>query len=147
MPERNRVISKKIGELLIERGFISREQLDQALKAQAENKKLVGEILVDLGYASEEEVMICLTTQYGMPYLALESYDIDLDIIKSVPTELVKKYHFIPIDKIANLLTIVTSDILDKETLDELEKVLACKIQIFVTTPHALREAIEKYYQ
>lgn len=147
MPERPKVITKKIGELLLERGIISQEQLDEALKVQKESKKLLGEVLVDLGYATEEEVMVCLTTQYGVPYLPLESYEIDAEIINSIPPELAKKYHFVPIDKMGNLLTIVTSDIIDQDVLKEIEAVVGCKIQGFVTTNSALKKAIEKYYK
>lgn len=147
MSDRPRVVTKKIGELLVERGFITKEQLEEALEIQKNNKKLLGEILIEHGYASEEQVMICLTTQYGIPYLPLESYEIDLQIIDSVPSELARKYNFIPIDKIGNLLTIVSSDILDQDIINEIEKGLGCKIQSFVTTSSALRMAMEKYYK
>lgn len=146
MPEHHRVISKKMGELLVERGVITNEQLQEALKLQTENKKLLGEILINLGYATEEEVMICLTTQYGMPYLPLETYEIDPEVIGSVPAELVRRYNFIPIDRIGNLLTIVTSDVMEDNVLNEIEKNLGCKVRCFLTTPSALRKAIEKYY-
>lgn len=147
MTDRTRVVTKKIGELLVERGVITQAQLEEALKVQCENKKLLGETLIDLGYATEEEVMICLTTQYGIPYLPLESYEIDQEIINSVSSELVHQYHFVPIDKLSNLLTVVTSDIIDKDVLKEIEKSLNLKVQSFVTTPTALRKAIEKYYK
>lgn len=147
MPERPRVVTKKIGELLVERGIITQGQLEEALNLQKENKKLLGEVLIDLGYATEEEVMICLTTQYGVPYLPLESYDIDIEVVNFIPAELVHKYNFVPIDKIGNLLTIVTSDIIDYSIVNEIEKNLNCKIQSFVTTPSALRKVIEKYYK
>jgi len=147
MTDRTRVVTKKIGELLVERGVITQPQLEEALKVQRENKKLLGETLIELGYATEEEVMICLTTQYGIPYLPLESYEIDQEIINSVSPELVHKYHFVPIDKLSNLLTVVTSDIFDQDVLREIEKSLDSKVQSFVTTPTALRKAIEKYYK
>jgi len=147
MAERGRVVTKKIGELLLERAVITKEQLEEALRLQRETRKLIGEILVEQGYATEEDVMICLTTQYGMPYLPLESYEIEPEVIDSVPGELIHKYNFIPIDKIGNLLTVVTSDVIDCEKYIELEKALGCKVQTFVTTPSALRKAIEKYYK
>lgn len=146
MPERHRIVSKRIGELLMERGIISQEQLDEALKIQSENKKLLGEILVDLGYATEEEVMTSLTTQYGMPFLPLESYEIDTEVIKTIPADLVHKYNFMPIDKIGDLLTIVIADVPDGVTISHLEENLGCKVESFVTTPSALKKAIEKYY-
>lgn len=147
MSDRRRVVTKKIGELLVERGIISQGQLDEALKLQIENKKLLGEILIELGYATEEEVMICLTTQYGLPYLPLDSYEIDTAIVNLVTSSMAHKYNFVPIDKIGNLLTMVTSDVLDSNMINEIEKELKCNIQLFVTTPSALRKTIDKYYK
>lgn len=146
MTDRPRVVRKRLGELLIEREVITQEQLQEALSTQSKNKKLLGEILVDLGYATEEEIMICLTAQYGIPYLPVERYEVEPDIISLVPAELVRKYRFIPIDKISNLLTIIASDILDTNVVDELENVLKCKIQSYITAPSALEKAINKYY-
>lgn len=143
---RRRIVTKKIGELLIERDIITPGQLQEALILQQENKKLLGEILINLGYATEEDIMVCLTTQYGMPYLPLESYEVNMEVIKSVPAELVHKYNFVPIDKISNLLTIVVSDILDIKIINEIENALNCKVQCFVATPSSLRKVIEKYY-
>lgn len=146
MPEKRRIVKKRIGELLIERGVVTDEQLQEALEVQKENKKLIGEILIDLGYATEEEVMISITTQYGMPFLPVESYEIDPEIINTIPADIVHKYNFMPIDKIGDLLTIVISDVPDGETLSQIEESLGCKIESFVTTPSALRKTIEKYY-
>jgi type IV pilus assembly protein PilB len=147
MSDKIKVVAKRIGELLVDRGVITQSQLTEALNVQKKSKKLLGEILIELGYATEEEVMICLTTQYGIPYLPIESYEIDQDVISSVSSEMVHKYQFVPVDKLGNLLTIVTSDIIDNVTLSEIGGLLNLKIQSFVTTPTALRKAIEKYYK
>lgn len=147
MPERHRIITKRIGELLMERGVITKEQLQEALEIQRENKKLLGEILVDLGYATEEEVMTSITTQYGVAFLPLENYEIDPEIIKSVSADLVHKYSFIPVDRICGLLTIVISDVPDSESVSKIEEALGCKVESFITTSSALRKAIEKYYK
>ena len=60
-----RVISKQLGELLIERGIITREKLDQALLVQKESGGLLGQILVKLGFVKEEEIAQSLTAQFG----------------------------------------------------------------------------------
>lgn len=146
MPERRRIVKKRIGEILIERGIITKEQLQEALDVQTDKKKLLGEILIDLGHATEEEVMISLTTQYGIPYLPIESYEVNPEIIKSVPKELVHKFNFIPVDKIGDMLTIAVSDIPGDESIQQIEESLNCKVESFITTPGALRKAIEKYY-
>ncbi len=152
MERKDRVLHKRIGTLLVERGIITEQQLTEALdaqkkqQAQGQYKKLLGEILVELGYASEEEVINSVTTQYAVPYLPVESYEIDKELIRSVPADLVHKYRFLPIDKIGDLLTITISDIPDAETIAAIKEALCCSVEIFVSSPSELRRAIEKYY-
>ena len=60
-----RLVKKQLGELLIERGIISRAQLDKALRVQKEKGGLIGQILVVLGFTKEEEIAQALTVQYA----------------------------------------------------------------------------------
>ena len=68
------IVSKQLGELLLERGIINEAQLEKALKVQREKGGLIGQILVMLGYSKEEEIAQVLTVQYGFPYLPFENY-------------------------------------------------------------------------
>ncbi len=72
-----KVINKQLGELLIERGVISKLQLDKALNVQKEKGGLIGEVLVELGLAKEEDITQALTVQYGFPYLPLANYEVN----------------------------------------------------------------------
>ena len=141
-----RVISKQLGELLMERRIITKKQLDHALEVQKEKGGLIGQILVGLGYASEEAIAQAITAQYGFPYLPLKNYDIDSDIVKIVPKNVASQYCLIPIDKIGNNLTIAMSDPLNTLAVEDIELVSGLCVQIFVSTGTDIREAIEKYY-
>ena len=77
-----KITSKPMGELLLERGKINKKQLNKALETQRDKGGLIGEILVGLGYASEEDIAQALTAQYGFPFLPLENYDIDQEVLK-----------------------------------------------------------------
>ncbi|MEI8176585.1 MAG: hypothetical protein WCG78_06940 [Candidatus Omnitrophota bacterium] len=141
-----RVIDKQIGQILRERGSITEAQLAEALAAQKENGGLLGEVLVTMGYAKEEEIAQALAIQYGFPYLPLDNYEIDSDIIKLLPLEIVKKYGVIPIDKMGSTLTVAMIDPLNLEATGAIEAATKCTVQQFVTTSRSLRSAIAKYY-
>src|SRR3989338_2223410 len=94
--------TKLLGELLIERRIITKEDLDKALTIQKERGGLLGEILVELGLAKEENIAQALTAQYGFPYLPLTNYEIEPEVLKSVPENVCCQYCLIPIDKIGN---------------------------------------------
>jgi type IV pilus assembly protein PilB len=104
-----RVTTKQLGELLIERKIITAEQLQKALEYQRVNGGLVGEILVQLGFSREEDIAQVLTAQYGFPYLPLANYDIDTEVARVIPEQVARQYCLIPIDKIANNLTVAMS--------------------------------------
>lgn len=141
-----RIVSKQLGELLLEKGIINDAQLEKALKIQKEKGGLIGQILVMLGYAKEEEIAQVLTVQYGFPYLPLESYEISADAIKLIPENVAKQYNLIAIDRIGSLLTISMSNPLNIQAVEDIEMLTGCKIQVFISTMSDVNNAIKKYY-
>lgn len=142
-----RVVTKQLGELLLERGIINEEQLNKALKAQKERGGLIGQVLVTLGYAKEEEIAQALTVQYGFPYLPLECYEINVEAMKLIPQNVSEQYNLIAIDKIGDLLTIAMSNPLNVQAVEDIELLANCKVQVFVSTMTDVANAIKKYYQ
>ena len=146
MAQARRLITKQLGELLLEKGIINQAQLDKALKIQKEKGGLIGQIFVMLGYVKEEEIAQVLTVQYGFPYLPLESYEISADMIKLIPENVAKQYNLIAIDKIGTLLTISMSNPLNIQAAEDIEMLSGCKVQVFISTMTDITNAIKKYY-
>ncbi len=144
MPKR--VITKKIGEVLIERGVITREQLDKALAKQKESGGMIGQVLIHLGFVNETEIALALTAQYGFPYLPLESYEIDKNLMQIIPVDVARQYCLIPIDRIGNALTLAMADPTNMKAIEDVEQLTRCVVQSFVSTPSDIRKAIDKYY-
>lgn len=140
-------INKKLGELLVESGIITNSQLDKALEFQKEQGGLIGEVLVQLKFTTEEDIAKMLTAQYGFAYLPLANYEIDSSLIRLIPERVARQYCLIPIDKIANTLTIAMSNPLNSQAIEDIETLLVCSVQVFVSTTSDIREAIEKYYK
>ena len=146
MPPFKRIVTKQLGELLLEKGIINQAQLDRALKIQRDKGGLIGQIFVMLGYVKEEEIAQVLTVQYGFPYLPLESYEISADMIKLIPENVAKQYNLIAIDKIGNLLTISMSNPLNAQAVEDIETLSGSKVQVFISTMTDIANAIKKYY-
>ena len=142
-----RIITKRIGEVLCERGVIKKLQLDKALIHQKEHGGLLGQILVQLGYCSEEEIALALTAQYGFPYLPLDNYEIDTSVIVMVPQAMARQYCLIPLDRIGNALTLAMGDPSNTQAIEEVELLTKCIVQTFVSAPSAIQKAIDKFYQ
>lgn len=142
-----KILNKQLGELLIDRGIISDEQLAKGLIMQKDKGGLIGEILVELGFAKEEDIAQSLTAQYGFPYLPLSNYDINPEIVNIVPGRVARQYLLVPIDKIGNNLTLAMSNPLNVQAIEDVELLSGCSVQTFVSTSSDIKKAIEKYYK
>ena len=146
MPIR-RIISKQLGELLIERGILTQRQLEKALMVQRERGGLIGELIVELGFAKEEDIAQALTVQYGFPYLPLTNYEISSEIAAIIPARVARQYMLIPVDKIGNNVSVAMSNPLNVQAIEDLELLTGCNIQTFVSTSSDIKREIEKYYK
>ena len=88
-----RPTERKIGEVLIEQGKISREQLEEALEVQKTNEKYVGRILVSLGYVGEEDLARGLGTRLGTKYVALLEEQVDDEVLGIITEDVLFPSH------------------------------------------------------
>ena len=139
--------NKHIGELLIERGIINRDQINMAINHQKDHGGLMGEVLVELKFATEKDIAQALTSQYGFPYLPLSNYEIDPEVIKSVPENVCRQFCLVPIDKIGKSLTLAMSNPLNVQAAEDVELITGCTVQAFVSTTTDIKQAIDKYYK
>ncbi len=142
-----RASNKHLGELLIERGVLNRDQLAEALEYQKQNPGvLLGEALVQLQYSTEEDIAQALTCQYGFPFLPLSNYEVDKEVLSSVPSNICEQFCLIPIDKIGKSLTLAMANPLNVKAVEDVELLTGCTVQAFVSTSREIKEAIKRYY-
>ncbi len=146
MTQLNRLTKKQLGQLLIENGIITPEQLSEALEVQKKKGGLIGEVLVSLEYAKEEDIVQALTDQYGFPFLPLVCYEIDPKVISVIPENVCRQYCLIPVDKIGKSLTLAMSNPLNTHAIEDVEMITECTIQTFVSTSTDIKHSIDKYY-
>ena len=147
MRQFKKVTNKHLGELLVERGIINREQLNIAIEHQKSHGGLMGEILVDLKFATEKDIAQAITCQYGFPYLPLANYEIDQEVVSSVPENICRKFCIIPIDKIGKSLTLAMANPLNIQAFEDIELLTDCSIQAFVSTSNDIKQAIDRFYK
>jgi len=131
---------KTLGELLIERGFITNAQLWEALRVQSRTGELLGEILIKLGMVSTDIIHEIL----GVQKINLD--DLNPELFKLVPEHMIRKYKLLPYQKEGNLLTVVMADSANVLAIDDLRLVTGCKIEPVWLEQHAVEEAIRKHF-
>ena len=145
-PFKRHTLKEQLGQVLIQRGIITAEQLKQALQAQGESGSLLGETLTKMGFAAEEDIAQALAIQHDFPYLPLANYEIDPEVIKMIPESLARKHCILPIDKMGDILTVVMANPLDSKSIEEISELTKCKTEVFVSTHTEIKEVIEQVY-
>ena len=110
-----RIKYKRLGEILVESGVITKRDLATAVNLQKNVRKPLGEILVEYNFATWEQIAEALSKQYNLPLLKEPPKDIDPDVLTMLPQTLIEKYRIIPIsiDKKKGVITIVTDNVIN----------------------------------
>lgn len=137
----------KIGELLINERLITHEQLEEALTLQKAKKKRLGKVLVELGFVTENQIAQALSHQVNLPIVGFTSIDISSELQGIISQEDAQKYMVMPLRLDGKKLTIAMSDPLDYTALDELRFKTGYNLAPVVATERDIVSAIEKFYK
>ncbi len=137
---------RRLGELLVETGLLSRKKLEEALNAQSGSGKRLGQILMEMGAISEEEIAFALAMQLKIPFVDLKDYVISSDVMECLPEGVCRKFLCIPIERRDNVLHVSMADPLDLNMIKELQFITGYNIQPAISTPSQILERIQNYY-
>ena len=140
------MIRKKIGDILVERDFISREALDEVLKIQAATGKRLGDLLIEKNLVTEDQLVYAISERLEIQRISLSSLVIDPDVIKRVPIDVARRYTLIPVFSIGNILTIAMADPLNIIAIDHITYSTGCDVKRVVAGKSEIKQAIEQYY-
>ncbi|MFZ5863427.1 MAG: ATPase, T2SS/T4P/T4SS family [Nitrospirota bacterium] len=135
-----------MGDLLIDQGKLTPEQLQTALEKQRETKGRVGETLIELGFITEGELFAILTSQLGLPQVDPAHAAPDADVLALIPAAVARKYTCLPIRLDGKRLIVAMADPLDYDAIKDLKFCSGLTIQPVLAARRALLEAIEARY-
>lgn len=137
---------KRLGDLLVEVGLISREQLEEALNTQKITGKKLGEVLISEGFVTQEDIIQVLEFQLGIPHVVLERYKINQAASLLIPENLARRYELIPISQQNDILTVAMSDPLNVFAIDDVSIYSGMEVQPVIASSIEILKAIDKYY-
>ena len=137
----------RLGDLLIELGYITPDQLTAALAYQKEHRDLrVGQALQELGYVNERQVLEALAKRLQIQLIDIEHTTVDVTAVEKVPQELAQKYDMLPIAQSARTLTVAANDPLNYYAIEDIRQLTSMEPEIVLAELEPLRRAIRYYY-
>jgi len=136
-----------IGEMLVEEGIITKEQLKDGLEEQKRTGQKIGEILVRMGYISKEILWTFLGYQMGVPFINLDEVaDIKQDILKLLPESLMRNEKLIPVSRHGRIITVAMSNPLNFLVIDDLKATTRSEIEVRLAPPEDIKKLVDKYF-
>ncbi|MDF2841013.1 MAG: type secretion system protein GspE [Clostridia bacterium] len=138
--------NKRLGDLLVDAGFLTNEQLKNALSKQKATGKRLGEMLIDDGIISETDMIDVLELQLGIPYMDINKINIDPEIPKLINESLARRHTLIPIKKEQNKLIVAMADPLNIFARDDVSIATGLEVEPVTSSRLAIVSSIEQYY-
>lgn len=140
---------KRLGDMLVDAGVITIEQLGDGLAKQKELKLRLGETLIELGYTTEDEIIEALHQQMGFPIAHIREAKLAQEVINLIPENLVRKHNVLPFEvdeENPNILRVAMADPLDIIAVDDISIVTNMQIEPMVASMSDVQFGIERYY-
>ena len=135
-----------IGSVLLQRGLISRAQLEDALGEQRRTGERLDRVLVRMGFVTREQVLEAIGEQFHMPVVDLTTMVVEAKVLKQLPARLVHRQNCVPIAQANGTLTVATSDPFEISVLDELRLLAGCSIDLVLADEEDLHKFIRLNY-
>lgn len=136
-----------IGEILILEGVLTREKLEEALKAQKSHTgKRLGDVLIDLGFVSQNQFMKALERRLGIPFINLYSTKIEKNALALIPEHFALQNNIIPIARTNTEIKIATNDPLDFFVTEDIRLLTGLEVETVIATKEDIKSAIGRFY-
>lgn len=141
-----KVQRKRIGDILVETGVVTPQQLAEALAQQRRTRERLGRVLVDIGAATEKQIAQALAAQLDLPLVNLAAVRIDPNAVKLIPEVLARKRRVLPLQLDGGQLVVAVADPLDVFALDDVGIAARRPVKPVVAVESEVVAAIERAY-
>ncbi|HVO83513.1 MAG TPA: type IV-A pilus assembly ATPase PilB [Syntrophobacteria bacterium] len=139
-------MAKKLGDVLLDGGLITPEQLQRAVSEQKQSGGMLAPTLVKLGFMGESELLDFLSKQYGVPAVDPGKLDVDQEVIDLIPSNIVQKYKIVPVSLDGQTLTIAMVDPSNLFAVDDIRFLTRKNIRVTVATETSIKQAMDRLY-
>jgi len=140
-------LRKSLGDLLVEAGRITSEQLASALDVQRKENRKLADVLVERGLVTVEEVATALSLHLNVPIIDLKRHTVQPEALSLIPERTARGYNLVPLDIVADSLVVVMEDPGDIGATEDLAAQAKMRIQPTLGIPAQIQEAIDLNYR
>ncbi len=141
-------LRKRLGDLLVEEGIITEEQVTQALSAQQQTGRKLGDTLIQLGFLSEQQMLEFLAQQLDLPLIDLSRFQVDIDAVQLLPEVHARRLRALVIGQNGDTLNVAMSDPADLFAQEAIATQLsAFQLQFVIAAEHQLVDGFDRYYR
>jgi len=140
-------LHKRLGQMLVESGLLSEEQVAQAAREASATGRRLGEYVVEQGLITGEALAMTLSLQLGIPFLDLLRFDIQPEALAALPAEVCREHTLIPVETDGRSLLVTMSDPGNVQFIEELRSMTGLEIRPAVGIPDEIRRAINARYR
>ncbi|MBD5496050.1 MAG: Flp pilus assembly complex ATPase component TadA [Lachnospiraceae bacterium] len=139
----------RLGDVLINSGVITEEQLEKGLQLQKGSGRKLGETLVDEGIVTEDNILRALSSQLKLGIIDLQNVTIEENVLSLIPVNVLKKHKMIPFEYSPdnmNILRVAMADPMDMAAIDDINIITNLQVEPVVSTTRGIMIALDKYY-
>ncbi|MFN1535067.1 GspE/PulE family protein [Vibrio jasicida] len=141
-------LRKRLGDLLVEEGIVSEDQVQQALAAQHSTGQKLGDALIDLGFISEKQMLEFLSQQLGLPLIDLSRAPVDAEAVPILPEVHARRLRAMVVAQNGDTLRVAMSDPADLFTQESLMNLLGeYNLEFIIAPERQLVESFDRYYR
>jgi len=140
-------MKKRLGDILLEMGFIGQDQLEMALAESKETGKMLGDVLLRLDWLTEEQLQLAIAVQSGAKLLDRSTVQVDQQLLAEIPQKFVLKHGIFPFAREGNVIQAATNNPFDVVARDELARLTGQQVTTYIAPKEWISKNIELYYQ
>jgi type IV pilus assembly protein PilB len=138
----------RLGEILINQGAITSEQLKLALEAQkTDGKKKIGDILISQGVITPKQLNLALSHVYESEYIELENVVLDPEVVSLIPKKIALRYKLIPLNRDNNTITLAMANPLDVNAIDYIKEFTKMDVKAKFANENDIINALSSHYE
>lgn len=137
---------KRLGEILLDDGILTRESLEEALNHQKLEGGMIGQILVKMGYISEDNLIAALGKQMKLPYLPLMNYAVNQQAVLMLDEKTCRGHMVMAFDADEKKIFLVVADPFDTAIIETIAEKTKLRPQVFLATPTEIINMVDMMF-